>query len=217
MMYPLNDEQFMETTIAEVRATEGGGWEIKRADGWCFFVPAGPVEPKVGMTARFYGRGIGHTVRGLFLDGSVVFYRDEIADAAHRDIEMYGRDASDWLSRWDAGRSVWSIEMGGLGPGYEQCIHIACAEILRHMLEKKYDPAKWEDETEWKRVSQSIDDAVFTVPAVKALGLSGAQWDAAMNIAIQFYRRGPIAIMNDDRVKDRHIQVSRNFPSSEAA
>ena len=36
---------------------------------------ASPVKPKVGMTARFYGEGIGRPVRGLFLAGKRVFYR----------------------------------------------------------------------------------------------------------------------------------------------
>mgnify|MGYP000936595712 FL=1 len=35
-----------------------------------------------------------------------------------------------------------------------------------------------------------------------------------MNLALQFYRRGPRAVMTDERVKDRHIQVSRTFPAA---
>lgn len=56
-MYPLNDEQFEETSIAKAEKS-GDGWSIQRADGWSFFVPAtSPVEPKVGMPARFMGAG----------------------------------------------------------------------------------------------------------------------------------------------------------------
>ena len=29
-------------------------------------------------------------------------------------------DAAEQLRRWDAGDSIWTVEMGGLGPGYEQ-------------------------------------------------------------------------------------------------
>ena len=48
--------------------------------------------------------------------------------------KFYGKDAVEWLRRWDAGEGVWSIEMGGIGPGYEQCIQITAAEILRYMI-----------------------------------------------------------------------------------
>lgn len=211
-MYPMNDEQFDETTVATVR-DEGKGWSIGRADGWSFFVPApSPVEPKEGMSARFYGKGIGSTVRGLFLDGKKVFYRTEEEDREKNEIDCYGADAADWLKRWDDGGSVWSIEMGGLGPGYEQCIQITTAEILRHLLERQYDVAKWDDSESWERDNKEIKTAGFANARISALGLSGAQWGAAMNLAIQFYRRGPRAVMTDELVKARHIQVQRTFP-----
>lgn len=212
-MYPINDEQFEETAIAKAEPFGLGGWSIQRADGWSFFVPGtSPVEPTVGMSARFYGRGIGSTVRGLFLDGKEVFYRTEEQDNEYRDIQLYGADATDWLKRWDDGQSVWSISMGGLGPGYEQAIQITVAEILRHLLERKYDATAWADSEKWQADRKEIEEAGFANPKIDALGLSGAQWGAAMNMALQLYRRGPRAIMADEQVKDRHIQVHRNFP-----
>jgi hypothetical protein len=216
-MFPPNDDAFEETTIDSVHA-ETSGWQITRADHWSFFVPPdSPVIPKGGMVARFYGKGIGFGVRGLFLDGHKVFYRTEAEDKIHREIEMYGSDAVDWLKRWDEGRTVWSIEMGGLGPGYEQCIHITCAEILRVMLEGKFDHSKWSDKDQWKRDRDAISDLVMAVPAVKALGLSGAQWGGALNVASNLYMHGPRKLLTDERVKDRHIQVSNNFPHAATA
>lgn len=211
-MFPLHDDQFEETTIDRAEKS-GDGWSIQRAEGWSFFVPGtSPTEPKEGMTARFYGKGIGYNVRGLFLDGKEVFYRTEEQDKEHREIESYGADATDWLKRWDEGHTVWSISMGGLGPGYEQAIQISVAEILRHLLERKYDAAVWVDPEKWKLDRKEIDAAGFANPKIEALGLSGAQWGAAMNMALQLYQRGPRAIMADEQVKDRHIQVSRTFP-----
>lgn len=125
--------------------------------------------------------------------------------------EFYGVDAAEWLKRWDEGRIVHTIEMGGLGPGYEQCIHITCAEILRVMMEGKMDASKWDDKEQWERDRDAIDKLVMEVPVVKDLGLSGAQWGAALNIAGHLYRRGPAAVMLDEHVKDRHIQVSNNM------
>lgn len=211
-MYPENDEQFEETTIAKAKK-EQGGWSIARADGWSFWVgDDSPIAPKEGMTARFYGRGIGSFVRGLFLDGVKVFYLTEPEEHEHREIEQYGTDAADWLKRWDEDKGNWSISMGGIGPGYEQAIQITCAEVLRDMLAKGYDSSKWDTEDTWKKDLEQIRAAGFKNPKIEALGLSGAQWGAAVNLASMFYRKGPRAVMNDARVKDRHIQVRRTFP-----
>ncbi len=48
--------------------------------------------------------------------------------------QMFGIDATEWLRRWDAGETVWTVSLGGLGPEYEQCIQITGAEILRWLL-----------------------------------------------------------------------------------
>ena len=132
------------------------------------------------------------------------------------DAERYGKDASEWVKRWDKGdRSIWSIEMGGLGPGYEQAIQITAVEIVRHLLQAKYDTNLWENDDVWKRDKDNIEKAVFGNPVVKKLGLSGAQWGAAFNLANFMYRDGPVKVMKDARVKDRHIQIRRNFPTVE--
>lgn len=129
--------------------------------------------------------------------------------------EFYGADATEWLKRWDEGKIVHTIEMGGLGPGYEQCIHVTCAEIVRVMLDKKYDASKWlkayDDLATWRTDREEIDKLVMTVPVVKDLGLSGAQWGAALNVATHLYMHGPAKMLSDDRVKDRHIQVQNNM------
>src|SRR5271166_5092790 len=43
-------------------------------------------------------------------------------------------DAKEQLRRWDNGDSIWSIEMGGFGPGYEQALQICAIEIVRDNL-----------------------------------------------------------------------------------
>ena len=126
--------------------------------------------------------------------------------------EFYGANAAEWLKRWDEGRGVWSIEMGGLGPGYEQCIHITAAEILRHMLAKQYDHSKWDSKEGWRKDSDDIEAMTHKNETIKKLGLSGAQFYAAMNLASNLYVKGPASIMEDERVQDRKIQVQRTFP-----
>lgn len=213
-MYP-NDEQFEETTIESVEAHKGGGWSIGMGTGFHISVPAdSPIEPKEGMVVRLYGKGIGFAVRGMFLDGQKVYYRNEAEEKDRREVEMFGADAADWLARWDAGKTVWSIEMGGLGPGYEQCIHITAAEILRHLLAEKYDAARWEHPPLWKDDREAIEKYGFANPVIEKLGLSGAQWGAAMSLATSLYMTGPRDVMTKPELKDRHIQVRRDFPQA---
>ena len=56
----------------------------------------------------------------------------------------------------------------------------------------------------------------FANPVIKSLGLSGAQFGAAVSLASQLYRDGPRGVMKVKGIKDRHIQVSLNFPGMAA-
>jgi hypothetical protein len=209
--YP-EDKQFEDVNVSEARPC-GAGWDITRADGWSFYVPPeSPIEPQAGMTARFYGKGMGYTVRGLFLDGVKVFYRTEAEEKEHFLAQTYGTDAADWLARWDSGRSVWSVEMGGFGPGYEQAIQITAVEVIRILLTEKFDTTRWSDSEAWEADRKTIEDSAFKNPTVDKLGLSGAQWGASISVATAIYRRGPRAALTDPAIKDRLIQVSKSFP-----
>lgn len=82
-----DDLEFEVVRLTKVEVATGGGWSVERDDGWSFFVPAeSPVVPHVGSEARFYGRGIGYTVRGLVINGQVAFYRTaEEQERLHRE------------------------------------------------------------------------------------------------------------------------------------
>ena len=43
--------------------------------------------------------------------------------------------AREQVERWDAGQSIWTLEMGGMGPGYEQAIQVLAIEITRDNLD----------------------------------------------------------------------------------
>ena len=211
MAYPENDTQFEEIQIVRVKVCESG-YQIDRDDGFSFWVDKeSGVVPVEGQMARFYGEGIGRPIRGLFLDGVKVFYRTVEEDQEHHEIETYGKDAQEWLDRWDAGKTVWSISMGGLGPGYEQAIQIGAAEILRICLAEKFDTSKWDDREQWSKDRELIDEKMK--PVDEKIGFSGAQFGAARNIATHLYKNGPRALMKVDVEKSRFIQVSKNFPS----
>ena len=129
--------------------------------------------------------------------------------------ELYGADATEWLRRWDEGRSVWSVEMGGLGPGYEQAIQITGVEVLRHMLQEKYDYTKWDEQQDvWQRDLETVRKFGYANETIKKLGLSGAQWGAAVSLACCIYRRGPVDALTDQAIEDRKTQVSKNFPKA---
>ncbi len=124
---------------------------------------------------------------------------------------LYGADAADLLTRWDEGKPVFTVEMGGLGPGYEQALQIAMFEILRDLLDRNPDSSAWQDKEPWATEREIIE--TNAMPRVRELGLSGAQWGAAMSLAAALYMRGPRAAMKETP-DDRHIQVCRAMPSA---
>lgn len=117
------------------------------------------------------------------------------------------------VAKWDAGEPIWTVEMGGLGPGYEQAIQVTSLEILRALLPKQF--RAWKNEKRFKSLRDTVEAEVH--PKIKGLGLSGAQFGAAWNLALCLYRRGEAA-MEEDGAKDRKILVSKTFPTlAEAA
>ena len=82
------DKQFEEHKLTGVRKSEKG-WEITH-DGWTMFMDECGITPKVGDVARYYGKGIGFTVRGLMINGRVAFYRTEAEENARH--EQWCRD-----------------------------------------------------------------------------------------------------------------------------
>lgn len=122
------------------------------------------------------------------------------------------------LAAWDAGGAVWSVEMGGIGPGYEQCIQVLAVELVRALLPMR-DVMKGVDwggdkkgaERCYKQVDKEIAEPVVS-RLDKTLGFSGAQVGAAKNLAWNIVRNGWGAAVSDPVVKDRLIKVSKEFP-----
>ena len=127
--------------------------------------------------------------------------------------ELYGKTSGELLERWDAGQGTWTVDMGGMGPGYEQCIQIMMFEYLRHLLAEGYNAKLWDDDLigkdKWRSDRKKIDLAVDNI--IDPLQPSGAQVGAALSLAIAFYRRGPLDVLEE--CDDRRIQVSKQMPS----
>jgi hypothetical protein len=110
------------------------------------------------------------------------------------------------LLSWDKGRSIPTISMGGLGPGYEQCIHLMAFEMLRILMEEKPPRHPQEDYLEAVKFFKHRLDAVDV-----ATGCTGAQWSAAQNVAARFYRYG-YTEAHSTIPEERRIYVSQTWP-----
>lgn len=130
---------------------------------------------------------------------------------------LFPETAADALARWDAGEGVFTVEMGGLGPSYEQCIHILAFEIIRDALAQGFNPADAENmprEQAMARQDALVDPCVARTSA-QTSGYSGAQVGAATSLAMCMIRQGWAKGLEAAGV-ERHIQVSRDWPARPA-
>lgn len=135
----------------------------------------------------------------------------------------YGTDATEWLRRWDAGETLWTVSMGGMGSAYEQCIQVTAAEILRYLITHPVDPIVWGDDDGPEATiireltTEAIDKVVRTNPNIVALGgISGAQAYAARELALKLHRFGPVdAFTHPSLDPERLIQWNKNLDLQE--
>lgn len=113
------------------------------------------------------------------------------------------------IKEWDAGEIVWTMEMGGMGPGYEQAIQITTFELLRFLLKKKV-----KKEEKFKEVclrwEKEIDEETTRLNNKWDIGLSGAQAGAAQGLAIRYRFYGHEAMLRKVS-QDRKIMVNKTF------
>ena len=120
--------------------------------------------------------------------------------------------AREQVERWDAGQIIWTIEMGGLGPGYEQAIQVLAVEITRDNLDRPVPTA-----AEWRTFGDSTVERIdVKLPdgSYSCGGFSGAQVGAAKILALRWLRDGPaktLASLPADQA-DRKIQASKTWP-----
>lgn len=128
---------------------------------------------------------------------------------------LYALTAREWLERWDAGKSVFTVEMGGLGPGYEQAIQVCVAEIIRDNIDKPLPTGSFGD---WGNASIHRADAKDPKTGrYKLGGLSGAQAGAVRQLAYMYLLKGPARCFQEvsENDPDRTIQVSNFWPHAE--
>jgi hypothetical protein len=90
--------------------------------------------------------------------------------------------AADAVAAYDRGESLNTIEMGGIGPGYEQAIQVGAIELIRVMLNRPLPdppPKDWGH----KELCE-IDDRIDLG------GLTGAMGGAIMSLAYGALKHG---------------------------
>ena len=107
----------------------------------------------------------------------------------------------DALAVWDSGESLFTVEMGGISPGYEQAIQVLAFALMRHGIDNGH-PGMGETGDE----AQRWGDEVISAHDLK-WGYSGAQVGAAKSLALMVLIRGYRAALRMPEVKDRLIQV----------
>lgn len=122
--------------------------------------------------------------------------------------------AADIVAAWDRGETVFSLNMGGLGPGYDQCIQVAAIEIMRDQIGKDLPPPQDDAETsEEARARRAWGDDSLARIDKQVGGMSGAQAGAAKWLAYRILAEGWQALARRAKEKgedDRIQQFSRD-------
>jgi hypothetical protein len=187
------------------------------------------MDNPAGYTLICYGRMF-MVVRGMSIMNNstpnvqpvMLYYRTEQESKDYHNRETYGSSAKEWLSRWDDKKSVWSVERGGFGPGYEQALQIAAVEWVRVLINELGDnTSDRSDHEELTNVIRGIykskDEEMMKT--LSNLGLSGAQDGAAKQLAYMIYIKTPVRMFSEIRdmaesdKKPRMIQISNYFPT----
>ncbi len=111
------------------------------------------------------------------------------------------------MDKWDKGENVFTIEMGGIGPSYEQAIHIAVFEVIRELHNKKLPDVK----TQQEKLQKVFDDVLRNNKKIKNLHISGAQAGAITEVAYKAMTIGWQEMLSTVP-SDRKIQVTKSFP-----
>lgn len=121
-------------------------------------------------------------------------------------MKRYNETWQQVADKYAAGEIVWSAELGGMGPGYEQCIQDLLFSILTKWPRKKKMP-KPDGENYPAEYSKFVDEIVSEMNG--SYGFSGAQVGAAKRVAYQFIKYGYSKMMNS--LEDgRHIMTRKS-------
>ena len=199
------DAEFQDGVIEEV-TSEGNGYHAVKVGGWtlgweCDFTP------QLGDTARYFGRGIGYTVRGVVCfpkQGGVplvVRYQSpddhESERQAHSAAYEKERAARPKQPRVEASGRVYDSEMGeisGFGGGYEEtCRRMALAGMQWFDEHPQADPKFHGYKHITGIITEDNADAKALTDAILAASggdCTGAMHQACVSHALAYKRLG---------------------------
>ena len=119
-------------------------------------------------------------------------------------MEKVTETLQDTIKKWRAGEIVWSADLGGMGPGYEQAIQVLLWELC----------SRWDGQmpplTDDNYPKEFTDFTDIVVHDLKNWGFSGAQVAQARVTAYQFIVHGYAEMMNK-LPEERRIMVNDNL------
>jgi hypothetical protein len=107
-----------ETHVLDRVAKRAKGYEIGY-DGWVLWIDDPGFEPKVGEAARYYGRGIGAPVRGVVIEGRVVYYRTP-AEEQRRHEERRAEERRKKQADFLANKGALDAQFAALPPEFQR-------------------------------------------------------------------------------------------------
>lgn len=110
------------------------------------------------------------------------------------------------LEFWDKDTPVLTLEMGGIGPSHEQCIHIGVFEVIRHFLKNPPLP------TIAREAYDKIEEILPKIDKDHNLQLTNNQAAAIQSLVFHFMVYGYGNTVRTYNNK-RHIMVGRLFPA----
>jgi len=123
-------------------------------------------------------------------------------------------NVSEALAAWDSGHEVETVEMGGLGQGYEMAIQVTAFELMRAIRDDRVlsqiNAKVGNDEEFPPEFTRLLDERIHALEDAQPMGLSGAQAGAAKSMAVNFTRHGWQNAR--DKVPDRMIFVRKHDP-----
>jgi hypothetical protein len=108
------------------------------------------------------------------------------------------------IKRWRAGDVIWTAELGGMGPGYEQAIQVLLFEIMSTWNGPLPEPF---GDSFPEEFTKHVDRVVH---GLTTWGFTGAQVGAAKSTAWQFMKFGYAEMLNK-LPGDRRIMVSNSL------
>lgn len=120
--------------------------------------------------------------------------------------EVAALTAEEILAKWDANETLWSVELGGLGPGYEQAIQAGAMEALRWLLAKQILVGV----STWVVTGDALD-AALVAGEIKDFDHSGATWGQAKWIALHIKAGDWGLCLHMAKQREQLIQVSKRF------